>query len=119
MGEKNMSAERVGSKSKATGWLVAFQIIQTFRFWQALRAIETLPAFAATIGPIRQEKHHPKFQQAPPFGAMHMVAATSRAISIFRINEETELAFHWQGMIAPGDSVRNRPGHLFAEKAMF
>ena len=61
---------------------------------QILWGIETFAALAATIGAKGQEKRHPKFQEASAFGSMHVVAATVRAIPIFRVNKDAKFAFH-------------------------
>jgi hypothetical protein len=84
----------VGSKSRHFNLLLAVQIVENIRLGQVLRAIKTLPALAATIGAVGQEKHDPKFQDAPAFGSMHVVTTTMRAISIFRVNEEAKFALH-------------------------
>jgi hypothetical protein len=83
-----------GIEVKAGQSVTAIYLVERFPLGQVLWAIETLPAFAATIRPIGQEKHDPKFQEASAFGSVHVVASTLRAISIFRVNEEPKFAFH-------------------------
>jgi hypothetical protein len=63
------------------------EIVEVFPLRHSLRAVKTLAAFAASIGAIRQQEQHPKFQKAPAFGAMHVLAAAEGAISIFGIRK--------------------------------
>jgi len=74
--------------------LLAVQIVENVPLGQVLWAIKTLPALAAPIGTVGQEKHDPKFQETPTFRSMHVVATTMRAISIFSVNEQAEFTLH-------------------------
>jgi hypothetical protein len=52
-------------------------------------AVETLAAFPAAVGAIRQAKKDPKFQKASALGAVDVLAAAQRTIPLLRVNEQT------------------------------
>ena len=88
------------------------EIVEAFLLGHFLGAIETLAALAAPIRTIGQKEEDPQFQKASALGAMHVVATTDRTISFLGVHEEPKDALHWERMIAPGESGRNRPASL-------
>jgi hypothetical protein len=75
-------------------------------------AVEALSALAAPVGAKGEEEQQPEFQNASTLGAMHVVAAAQRTLSFSGIHKQPKDTFHWQGMIAPRDSARNRQPRL-------
>ena len=92
--------------------LLFVEFVEAFPPRHSFGAIETLAALAAAIGAIWKEEQDPKFQKAPALGAMHVVAAAKRTISIFGVWKQSKDAFHWQRIIAPCESGRNRQAQL-------
>jgi hypothetical protein len=72
----------------------SIQVVEVFLLGHAFRSVEALAALAATIGAKRKEDQNPKFQKASALGAMHVIAAAHRAISIFRVCKQSQGAFH-------------------------
>jgi hypothetical protein len=66
-----------------------FDLLEAFAPGHFFGAVKSLPAFSAAVRAIRQDKQHPEFQQAPAFGAVHVVAPTQRAVALLCVDEQT------------------------------
>ena len=88
--------------------LLVVKILELIPFGHSPGAVKTLAAFAAAVGTVGEKEQDPEFQQASALGSVDMIAATEGTVSFLGVHEHAECALHWEGMIAPDESVRNR-----------
>jgi hypothetical protein len=89
-GTASKRPEEKVSSWKCCGYLKELRFVEfagVFPLRLFLGAIKTLAALAAAIGTKRQEEQNPKFQNAPALGAMHVVAAAQRTISVLGVGK--------------------------------